>query len=69
MNSNCLKESCFPECWNVSLMVPVFKNVRERSTTKNYHPVSFFSEVSKVFVVFFQISRMVLGILDQLQIF
>ena len=30
-------------------MVPVFKNVRERSTAKNYHPVSFLSVVSKVF--------------------
>ena len=25
----CLKESCFPDCWKVSLMVPVFKNVRK----------------------------------------
>ena len=30
-------------------MVPVFKNVGERSTGKNYHPVSLISEVSKVF--------------------
>ena len=30
-------------------MVPVFKNVRERSTAKNYCPVSLFSVVSKVF--------------------
>ena len=30
-------------------MVPVFKNVRERSTTKNYHPVSLCSVVSKFF--------------------
>ena len=30
-------------------MVPVFKNVVERSTTKNYHPVSLLSVVSKVF--------------------
>ena len=29
-------------------MVPVFKNVGERSTAKNYHPVSL-SVVSKVF--------------------
>ena len=28
----CLKESCFADCWNVSSMVPVFKNVGERST-------------------------------------
>ena len=30
-------------------MVPVFKNVGERSTAKNYHPVSLLSVVSKVF--------------------
>ena len=27
----CLKESCFPYCWKVSTVVPVFKNVGERS--------------------------------------
>ena len=30
-------------------MVPVFKNVGERSTAKNYHPVSLLSVVSKLF--------------------
>ena len=30
-------------------MVPVFKNVGERSTAKNYHPVSLFSVVGEVF--------------------
>ena len=30
-------------------MVPVFKNVGESSTAKNYHPVILLSEVSKVF--------------------
>ena len=30
-------------------MVPVFENVGERSTAKNYHPVSLLSMVSKVF--------------------
>ena len=45
----CLKESCFPDCWKFSSMVPVFKNVRERSTTKNFHPVSLLSVVIKVF--------------------
>ena len=30
-------------------MVPLFKNIRERSTAKNYHPVSLLSVVSKVF--------------------
>ena len=47
--NNCLKESCFPDCWKVSLVVPVFKNVGERSTAKNYRPVSLLSVVSKVF--------------------
>ena len=32
----------------VSLVVPVFKNVGERSTAKNYQPVSLLSVVSKV---------------------
>ena len=45
----CLKESFFPDCWKVSLVVPVFKNVGERSTAKNYRPVSLLSVVSKVF--------------------
>ena len=26
-----LKESCFPDCWKVSSVVPVLKNVVERS--------------------------------------
>ena len=30
-------------------MVPVFKNDGERSTAKNYRPVSFLCAVSKVF--------------------
>ena len=30
-------------------MVPIFKNVEERSTSKNYHPVSLLSVVRKVF--------------------
>ena len=47
--NKCLKESCFPDCWKVSSVVPVFKNVGERSTAKNYHPVSLLSVVSKVF--------------------
>ena len=47
--NKCLKESCFPDCWKVSLVVPVFKNVGERSTAKNYRPVILLSMVSKVF--------------------
>ena len=47
--NKCLKESCFSDCWKVSSVVPVFKNVGERSNTKNYCPVSLLSVVSKVF--------------------
>ena len=47
--NKCLKESCFPGCRKVSSVVPVFKNVGERSKAKNYHPVSLLSVVSKVF--------------------
>ena len=47
--NKCLKESCFPDCWKVSSVVPVFKNVGERSTAKKYCPVSLLSVVSKVF--------------------
>ena len=47
--NKCLKESCFPDFWKVSSVVPVFKNVGERSTAKNCHPVSLLSVVSKIF--------------------
>ena len=47
--NKCLKESCFPACWKVSSVVPIFKNNRERSIVKNYRPVSLLSVVSKVF--------------------
>ena len=65
-------------------MVSVFKNLEERFTAKNYHPITLHSLVSKVFeklvnnslvdhlekcVFFFLISCMVLSLLDQLQIF
>ena len=76
--NKCLKESCFLECWKVSSVVPVFKNVGERSTAKNYRPVIFLSLVSKVFEKLvdnrivdhlekcglFLNSSMVLGLLD-----
>ena len=38
----CLKESSFPDCWKVSLVIPVFKNVGKRSAAKNYHLLVFF---------------------------
>ena len=47
--NKCPKECCFPDSWKVSSVVPVFKNVGERSTAKNYRPVSLLSVVSKVF--------------------
>ena len=79
----CLKGPCFSDCWKVSLVVLVFKDVAERSTSKNYRPISLLSVVSKVFEKFvnkrivhhlekrglFLISIMVLGLRDQLQIF
>ena len=65
-------------------MVLVFMNVGERSTAKNYRSVSLVSVIRKDFEkflnnrivdhlekcgLFFLISSMVLGLLDQLQIF
>ena len=47
--NKCLKEFSFPDCCKVSSVVPVFKNVGESSTAKNYRPVSLLSLVSKVF--------------------
>ena len=38
--NKCLKKCCFSDCWKVSSVVHVFKNVGERSTAKNYRPVS-----------------------------
>ena len=44
-----LKESCFPDYWEVSSVAPVFKNFSKRSTAKNYHLVTLLSVVSQVF--------------------
>ena len=40
-----LKDSFFADCWKVSPVVPIFKNVGERSTTKNYCPANFLSGI------------------------
>ena len=75
--NKCLKESCFPDCWKVSLVVPIIEKVGESSTARNYRPVSLLSVVSRVFeklvnnritdqLAFVLISGMVLGLLDQL---
>ena len=76
--NNCLKEYCFLDCWKISSVVPVFKNVGKRSTAKNYCPVSLLSVVIKVLrklvnnrIVDHLEKRglfSVLGLLDQLQI-
>ena len=71
--NSCLKESCFPNCWKVLLVVPV---------CKNYCPVSLLSVVSKVLEklvdniivdhvekCFFSDFQYGLGLFDQLQIF
>ena len=75
----CLKESFLSDFWKVSLVVPIFKNVSERFTAKSYGPVSILSVVSKVFEIgllitlrslaLLLIPSMVLGLLDQVQIF
>ena len=44
-----LKESCYPDCWKVTLVVSLFENVGERSSAKKYRPVSLLSVVNKVF--------------------
>ena len=44
----CLKQSCFPDCWKVLLVLQIFKNVGERSTAKNSCPLSLLSVNSKV---------------------
>ena len=81
--NKCLKQSCFSDCWKVSSLVPVFKNVGERSIAKNYGPVSVLFVASKGLekrvnnrIVghlekcgLFLISSMILGVLNQLQIF
>ena len=59
--NKCLKEPCFPDCWKVSSVVPVFKNVGERSTAKNYCPISL------VFFLWLVFERLVNnGIVDHL---
>ena len=45
----CVKESCFPDCWKISSVVPVIKNTSESSTAEICHPVSLLSVVSKIF--------------------
>ena len=76
----CLKESRFPDYWKVSSVVPVFKNVGKRCTSKT---LVFFLWLVKSLknlytikllityrnLAFFLISIIVLGLLNQLEIF
>ena len=41
--SKCPNESCFQDGWRVWSVVPIFKNIGEGSTVKNYYPVNLFS--------------------------
>ena len=45
----CLKESYFPDFLKLSPVVPVFKNVGERSTANSQRPLSLLSVVRRVF--------------------
>ena len=65
--NKCLKESCFPDCWKVSSVLPVFKNVGKRSTARNYRPVSLLSVVSKVFEMF--VNNRIVGHLEKCGLF
>ena len=47
--NECLKEPCFQDCWKVSSVVPLYKNIGEWSTAKKYFPVSLLFVVGKVF--------------------
>ena len=47
--NTCLKESGFSDCYKISFVVPLFKNVGEISTAKPYRPVNLLSVVCKVF--------------------
>ena len=82
--SMCQNESCFSRLLKgPTLVVRVFENVEESLAAKSYHPVSLLFVVGKVFeklvkmgllincrnVAYFLISSMVLGLLNQLQIF
>ena len=40
--NKCLKESCFPDCWKVSSVVPVFKIIGKGLQPKPTTPLVFF---------------------------
>ena len=61
------KQSCFPDSWKLSSLVPVYKNVGERSIAKNYDPVSVLFVVSKVLEKF--VNNRVVDHLEKLCLF
>ena len=79
----CLRETCFPDCWKVSLVVPVFKNDGKGLLLKTTALLIFFlwlvMSLKNLSIIgllitwrnkaFFLISSMVLSPLNQLQIF
>ena len=65
--NQCLKESYNPEGLKVSSVVPVTKNVGERSASKPYRPVNLLSVVSKVFKKL--VSNRIVGRLEKCDIF
>ena len=61
----CLEEYCFPDCWKVSLVVPILRNIGERPVAKNYCPVNFLSVLSKVFEKLNRINNRTVDHLDK----
>ena len=47
----CLAEFCFPSCWKLPSVIPVFKNTEESSNPGNYRPISILPIISKVFEI------------------
>ena len=44
-----LKEPCFPDCWKLPFVVPVFNNIKESFVAKSYYLVGLLSIVGKTF--------------------
>ena len=44
-----LKDSCFPDCWKISSVIPVLKNVWVKCMARNCCSVSLLSVASEVF--------------------
>ena len=65
--NKCLKESRFSDCWKFSSVFLVFKNFGERSTAKNYCPVSLLSVVSKFFEKL--VNNKIIDILEKCRLF